>query len=143
MIPNRGIWKQAERSQARAPGPPRPTRPPAPGPRTPAQLTWQHTRKMKSVMAVQSTFSLNWICSGQSGPGRELPSEQSEPRRQGRPPQAEQRSGLRSMPCSAHRKARRRHATLRPNVSVRAACLLCTCVRVCSVTSNSLGSHGM
>lgn len=25
-------------------------------------LTWQHTRKMNSVMAVHSTFSLNWIC---------------------------------------------------------------------------------
>lgn len=24
-------------------------------------LTWQHTRKMNSVMAVHSTFSLNWI----------------------------------------------------------------------------------
>lgn len=23
--------------------------------------TWQHTKKMKSVMAVHSTFSLNWI----------------------------------------------------------------------------------
>ena len=79
-------------------------------------------------MAVQSTFSLNWICSRQSGPGRKLPSEQSEPRRQGRHKQSNG-SGLRSMPCSAHRKARRRHSTLRPNGSVRAACLLCT--RVC------------
>lgn len=25
-------------------------------------LTWQQTRKMKSVMAVHNTFSLNWIC---------------------------------------------------------------------------------
>lgn len=25
------------------------------------KLTWQHTRKMKRVMAVHSTFSLNWI----------------------------------------------------------------------------------
>lgn len=29
--------------------------------------TWQHTKKIKSVMAVQSTFSRNWICGGKGG----------------------------------------------------------------------------
>lgn len=27
-----------------------------------SERTWQHTRKMNRVIAVHSTFSLNWIC---------------------------------------------------------------------------------
>ena len=35
----------------------------------PKRGIWQQTRKMKSVTAVHSTFSLNWICGGGVGVG--------------------------------------------------------------------------
>lgn len=59
-MPNRGIWEQEEGVGRGASGRSHPTPPqgqhPGPG------VTWQHTKKMKRVMAVHSTFSLNWIC---------------------------------------------------------------------------------
>lgn len=64
MMPKRGIWIDStqERSMSatafRAGG----------KWRYQCTQTWQHTRKMNRVMAVHSTFSLNWICEGGKHP---------------------------------------------------------------------------
>ena len=53
---------------------PAPSCRPDPGPRRRPGLTWQHTRKMKRVMAVHSTFSLNWIYGRAGRPRQEVTS---------------------------------------------------------------------
>lgn len=104
-----------------------------PGRRPQARLTWQHTRKMKRVMAVQSTFSLNWICSGAER-ARTAGHLQSRVSPAGEaPPQAERQGGLCPGALLGSQESNRGRAP--PRAKRKRAC-------VCSATP-AVWPHGM
>lgn len=105
-----------------------------PGRRPQARLTWQHTRKMKSVMAVQSTFSLNWICSGAER-ARTAGHLQSRASPAGEaPPQAERQGGLCPGALLGSQESNRGRAP--PRTKRECAC-------VCAQPHPAVWPHGM